>query len=154
MFGDVMLSAFAAWYWQQMMGLLPPGLRSRDDGPADALIVVTRSQEPPLIELVGRRRRHETSLGSFDPEGADARAAGRAVAAYRARVTLLRLPPYAPELNPIERVWLYLREKHLSHRLLNDYDAIVEALCKAWRKLDKDRLKSLTSYPYVKQIRT
>ena len=69
-------------------------------------------------------------------------------------ITLLRLPFYAPELNPIERVWLYLREKHLSHRLLNDYDAIVEALCKAWRKLDKDRLKSLTSYPYVKQIKT
>ncbi len=69
-------------------------------------------------------------------------------------ITLAPLPPYAPELNPVERVWLYLREKHLSHRLLNDYDAIVEALCKAWRKLDKNRLKSLTSYPYVKQIRT
>ena len=32
-------------------------------------------------------------------------------------VTLLRLPPYSPELNPIERVWLYLREQHLSHRV-------------------------------------
>ena len=69
-------------------------------------------------------------------------------------ITLAPLPPYAPELNPVERVWLYLRERHLSHRLLNDYDAVVEALCIAWRKLDKDRLKSLTSYPYVKQIRT
>lgn len=68
-------------------------------------------------------------------------------------VTLAPLPPYAPELNPVERVWLYLREKHLSHRLLNDYDAIVKALCRAWQKLDKNRLKSLTNYPYVKQIR-
>jgi transposase len=30
-------------------------------------------------------------------------------------VTLFRLPSYSPELNPIERVWLYLRERHLSH---------------------------------------
>jgi transposase len=37
-------------------------------------------------------------------------------------VTLLPLPPYSPELNPVERVWLYLRERFLSHRLLQDYN--------------------------------
>lgn len=46
-------------------------------------------------------------------------------------VTLVLLPPYSPELNPVERVWLYLRERHLSHRLLAGYDAIMDALCKA-----------------------
>lgn len=88
-----MLSAFAAWYWQQMTGLLPPGLRARDDGPANALIVVARSQEPLLVELVARRRRRETSLGVFNPEGANAGAASRTVAAHRAPAILLRLPP-------------------------------------------------------------
>ena len=33
-------------------------------------------------------------------------------------MTLVRLPPCSPELNPVERVWLFLRERHLSHRLL------------------------------------
>jgi hypothetical protein len=28
-------------------------------------------------------------------------------------VTLVLLPPYSPELNPVERVWLFLRERHL-----------------------------------------
>ena len=42
-------------------------------------------------------------------------------------VTLVPLPPYAPQLNPVERVWLYLRERHLSHRLLAGYNAIVDA---------------------------
>ena len=68
-------------------------------------------------------------------------------------VTLVPLPPYAPELNPVERVWLYLRERHLSHRLLDDYDAIVEALCRAWTKLTSKRLQSLTNYPYLQQVR-
>lgn len=68
-------------------------------------------------------------------------------------VTLAPLPPYAPELNPVERAWLYLRERHLSHRMLNDYDAILDALDDAWGKLTKDRLRSLTSYSYLNQIK-
>lgn len=67
-------------------------------------------------------------------------------------VTLIYLPPYSPELNPVERLWLYLRERHLSHRLLNGYDAIVDALCHAWKQLNPDRLRSLTQYPYLNQV--
>ena len=33
-------------------------------------------------------------------------------------ITLIQLPSYSPELNPVERVWLYLKERFLSHRLL------------------------------------
>jgi transposase len=45
-------------------------------------------------------------------------------------LVLLPLPAYWPELNPIERVWLFLKERYLSHRLLDDYDSIVDAgLC-------------------------
>ncbi|WP_244442615.1 IS630 family transposase [Azospirillum lipoferum] len=35
-------------------------------------------------------------------------------------ITLVPLPPYSPELNPVERGWLYLRERFLSHPLLDD----------------------------------
>src|SRR5262249_16378338 len=34
-----------------------------------------------------------------------------------ANVTALRLPPYSPELNPVERLWHYLREHHWSNRV-------------------------------------
>ncbi|MFC7739372.1 transposase [Roseomonas sp. GCM10028921] len=49
-------------------------------------------------------------------------------------VTLIPLPPYAPELNPVERVWLHLRERFLSHHLLNSNGAIVDACCHAWNQ--------------------
>jgi hypothetical protein len=39
-------------------------------------------------------------------------------------LTPLFLPPYSPELNAIERVWLYLRERFLSHRLWPSYNDI------------------------------
>lgn len=34
-------------------------------------------------------------------------------------LTPVFLPPYSPELNPIERVWLYIKENQLSHRLFD-----------------------------------
>ena len=36
-------------------------------------------------------------------------------------ITLVPLPPYSPELNPVERVWLFLRERFLSLRVFKDY---------------------------------
>ena len=39
----------------------------------------------------------------------------------------------------------------MSHRLLDAYDAVVDALCRAWNALTAERLQSLTSYPYLEQ---
>ena len=50
-------------------------------------------------------------------------------------VTLVVLPAYAPELNPVENVWEYLRKNKLAHRLYDDYDTIVSACCLAWKDL-------------------
>ncbi len=74
--------------------------------------------------------------------------------AVPANVTLVPLPPYSPELNPVERVWLYLKERFLSLRLLNDYGAIVEAACAAWNRLlaEAGRIKSLCSYPWIPKV--
>jgi len=73
-----------------------------------------------------------------------------------ANVTLMALPPYSPELNPVERVWLYLKERFLSHRLHDDYEAIVNAACKAWRRLTAQagRIKSLRTYPWIPKVKT
>ena len=71
-------------------------------------------------------------------------------------IVLPRLPPYAPELNPVERVWLYLKERFLSHRLHADYDAIADAACAAWNRLTAEagRIKSLCSYPWIPKVKT
>ena len=67
-------------------------------------------------------------------------------------ITLIPLPPYAPELNPVERVWLHLRERFLSHRVLDGYDAIVEACCEAWNALTPERIRSLTAFPWITRV--
>ena len=45
----------------------------------------------------------------------------------------------SPELNPVERVWLFLKEKFLSRRLLDDYDAILDAAAVAWNRMAKEK---------------
>jgi transposase len=70
-------------------------------------------------------------------------------------ISLVLLPAYSPELNPVERVWLYLREQSLSHRVWDTVEAIFEACCTAWNDLvaEEGRLASLNGYPYLEQVR-
>jgi hypothetical protein len=68
-----------------------------------------------------------------------------------ANLTLAHLPPYSPELNPVETVWLYLRERWLSHRVLEGgYEASWTPPARLERPAGRGgRLRSLTSYPWL-----
>ena len=60
-------------------------------------------------------------------------------------ITLLTLPPYSPELNPMENVWDYLRQNKLCATVWHTYDHILDACQSAWRFLigDPDRIRSI-----------
>jgi transposase len=59
-------------------------------------------------------------------------------------MTLLFLPPYAPELMPMERVWQWMRQHDLSNRMFEDATAIDRACRDSWNNLTRERLKSIT----------
>lgn len=69
-------------------------------------------------------------------------------------ISLVHLPPYSPELNAIERVWQYLRDRYLSGRLFGGTRAIVDACCEAWNKLiaETGRIQSLTDFEWARQV--
>lgn len=64
-------------------------------------------------------------------------------------MTLLLLPPYAPELMPMERVWQWMRQHDLSNRVFEDAAAIDRACRESWNKLTPDRLKSITATAWL-----
>jgi transposase len=66
-------------------------------------------------------------------------------------VTCLLLPPYSPELNPVENLWHYLRSHHLSNRAYADYDHLLDAGTEAWRRLTPDVIKSVCRCPYLER---
>ncbi len=68
-------------------------------------------------------------------------------------VSILFLPPYAPELNPVERLWHYLREHYLrehylrehylSNRVYDGYDHLLDAGYENWHQLTPEVLQSV-----------
>jgi transposase len=58
-------------------------------------------------------------------------------------ITLHFLPPYSPQLNHIERLWSYLKRNHLSFKLYEKIDDIIQAGSDAWNKLTDKIVKSI-----------
>jgi transposase len=53
-------------------------------------------------------------------------------------VSIMKLPPYSPKLNPIEQVCSGLRQHHLANRCFGGYDDIVDACSMAWNDFVSD----------------
>jgi len=69
-------------------------------------------------------------------------------------IGLLHLPPYSPELNPVENIWEYLRQNDLSNRIYATYEAIVDACCVARNKLiaAPDRIGSIATRAWAETV--
>jgi hypothetical protein len=50
-------------------------------------------------------------------------------------ISLLQLPPRAPELNGQENIWQFIRQNWLSNRVFKSFDDIVDHCCYAWNTL-------------------
>ena len=71
--------------------------------------------------------------------------------AVPANITILLLPPYSPELNPVERLWLYLKSHFLSNRVFTDYDHLVRAGGDAYRTIEpqREQLQSICAVAWL-----
>ena len=71
-----------------------------------------------------------------------------------ANITLLKLPPYSPELNPMENVWAYLRANKLAISVFDNYEQIVDRCCEAWNFFanDKTAITSITTRQWAKTV--
>jgi transposase len=72
-----------------------------------------------------------------------------------ANISLLHLPPYSPELNPVENVWQFLRQNFLSNRVFASYREILDACCEAWNALIAmpDRIRSIGTRDYARAVK-
>jgi transposase len=68
-------------------------------------------------------------------------------------VSLIQLPPYSPELNPVENLWHYLRAHHWSNRRYQDYNELeaeaARSLCAVCG--DTETVKSVCNAPYLQR---
>jgi transposase len=122
---------------------------ARDAGVALVLPTVSAAAMPAMLDQLS----HAVSPGAHAMVLMDR--AGWHIAkdlTVPANLTPVFLPAYSPELNAMERVWLYLRERFLSHRLWPSYDDILDACCAACNPLlaETGRIRSLCTLNWAR----
>jgi hypothetical protein len=138
------------------MRMADPNAKSIFDLPPDAAAEARLDAEAEADEAAGREISTQVSPGAFAVLTLDG--AGRHQVGDRLLVPdnigLLHLPPYSPELNPVENVWEFLRHNDLSNRVYATYEAIVDACCIAWNKLiaAPARIRSIATREYAKTV--
>lgn len=68
-------------------------------------------------------------------------------------ITIIPLPAYSPELNPVENLWHYFRSHYWSNHAYLDYDDLRRAAIQAWQKaaLDPEIIKSVCRAEYTER---
>lgn len=67
-------------------------------------------------------------------------------------IELFFIPPYTPEMNPIEQIWEELREKGFKNQVFQTLDKVVERLCDVICNLTSDTIKSITGRDWILSI--
>jgi hypothetical protein len=67
-------------------------------------------------------------------------------------IVFLYLPPYSPQLNPVEHLWDYIREvKGFNNRIFNSMDEVIDSLALALKEIydEKEIIKSFSNFNWL-----
>ena len=64
-------------------------------------------------------------------------------------ITIIYLPPYCPELNPVERLWLYLKQNTIKNRIYGTIEELENSICAFINNFQKDAIKQICNLNYV-----
>ena len=114
----------------------------------DSLILPWVNAETMSLFLAIVAERHQNEFIIMVLDGAGWHIAEDLVVPHNMK--LVFLPPYSPELNPVEHLWDHLRERHFANRLFPSMTAVTNELCRALHQteLDHPMLKSMCGFGY------
>jgi transposase len=125
---------------------------SPKDGVMDSLVLpkVNADTMSLFLEEVARRHKDEFILMVMDKAGWHR--AKRLVVPENMR--LLFLPPYSPELNPVEHIWKEIRQNWFSNKFFKDMDSVEDLLVQSLSVLEKDksRIANTTGFDWIISI--
>jgi hypothetical protein len=67
-----------------------------------------------------------------------------------ANIDIVYLPPYLPELNPVERLWKYLKDHVLKNKLYESLEDLEAALSFFIRGVKTEQIASICSCDYIR----
>ena len=64
-------------------------------------------------------------------------------------IQLLSIPPYTPEMNPIEQIWKQIRSMGFRNEVFNSLDDVMNRLCETICMVTNDMIKSITGRKWI-----
>jgi transposase len=126
---------------------------SSHDGTLDSLVLPMVNTETMSIFLAEVARRHSDELVLMALDGAGWHRANALVIPDNIR--LIPLPPYSPQLNPVEHLWDEIREKWFTNLVFDSLDAVEDRLVEALATLERNtpHIQSITGFDWIVNIR-
>ena len=69
-----------------------------------------------------------------------------------ANISMLGIPPYTPEMNPIEQIWKQLRSMGFRNEVFSTLKQVVDRLCDTICDLTYDMVKSITCRQWIADV--
>ena len=61
-------------------------------------------------------------------------------------IMIIYLPPYSPELNPVERFWEHTQANVLKNKIYSSFDSLEATVCNFINSISRPEIKSLCAY--------
>ena len=71
---------------------------------------------------------------------------------YRDNIVLFHIPPYTPEMNPIEQIWKEIRKRGFRNEVFASLDKVVDRLCDTICSLSNDVISSITGRNWIIRV--
>src|SRR5208337_538402 len=122
---------------------------SPHDGTLDSLILPQVNEQAMSIFLREVSNRHPDEFILMVMDGAGWHKAK--ALSVPANMALIFLPPYSPELNPVEHIWDHIREDGFRNKAFNSIEAVEDQLMQSLEALEKDPalVASMTGFPWI-----
>lgn len=121
------------------------------DGTMDSLILPSMHAAVHQCFLEELSRRHPQELLCLILDGAPGHKAGKKKLKVPGNIRLIFLPPYSPELNPVEHLWEAMREEHFCNCVFRSMDSVEKRLVTSLNVFEADhtRVKSLALFSWM-----
>jgi len=68
---------------------------------------------------------------------------------YSKNIRIIIQPPYSPELNPIEKLWQFVKDHTIKNRIYKTLPELEDAVCEFVRTLNPEIIRSVCGVSYV-----
>jgi putative transposase len=64
-------------------------------------------------------------------------------------IRIIHIPPYTPEMNPIEQIWREIRKMGFHNRLFSSLNAVIDQLCQTICELTQEQVQNIVNRDWV-----